>query len=103
MPSISRRGTAYLLRYYRLDGVQVSRSYATRAGAQRASREIGEAHDRGVEWIPPELRAGADLGAAARDWLDARAVALAPRTLIRYAESIDLLIRLLAERHGAGP
>lgn len=99
MPSLTRRGESWLLRYYPLGSErQVSRSYATEEVAREHIREIERAHDRGEHWIPPELRPDPRLGAVAEAYLKDKARTLEAKTLIRYSEALDLFLRFLEER-----
>lgn len=98
MPSITRRGDNFLLRYYELDGRQRSRSYTSRAAVLADIAEIETAHDRRSEWIPPEDRPVPDygeIGEVIRAYLTAQVLTFADSTMIRYGEALELLLRFL--------
>lgn len=92
----------FQVRWYSTQGKETTRTCATHGTAQKIRRDVEDAIALGIDWEPQGPRALYALSDAGDRYLKHCATVreLAPRTVLRYAESLDLLSRYLEEQDG---
>ena len=103
MASIERRNGQHSVRWRTLGGQERRRQCPTSRSAQTLKREIEEAHATGREWQPQSARGIVDFEEVAEAFIRHRETRLRKRTLLRYAEDLDLFVRFLRTAQPRGP
>lgn len=102
MASVEKRGEGYQVRWWSVAGIQKKRLCPSLRSAKELQREVEACIAVGRDWEPEVVREDANLEAVMRAFIEHRALRLRPRTLHRYAENIDLLLRFLRQRQPRG-
>lgn len=84
MATITKRGDAYLVRWYGLHGDRRARSCPTRRSAEQLGRTVEEEKANGRDWEPP--RPGASVEAVVSAYLKHIARTKRPATLSAYSD-----------------
>lgn len=95
MASIEKRNGSFSVRWRTLGGRPQRRKCPTIRSAKELTRDIEEAHAVGREWQPQVVGPIADIEKIADAFIRHRKQRLRPRTLLRYAENLDLFVRFL--------
>ena len=98
MATITKRGSTYLVRWYRIDGSRDSRTCPTKQAALDLRREVDHERALGRDWSPRVPREVPRLEDAADAYLKDRATTRRPATLVALGYLLDYATRFVAER-----
>ncbi|MFH1462992.1 MAG: site-specific integrase [Pseudomonadota bacterium] len=78
------------------------RACPDRTTARELKRQVEAEAALGRDWTPRRPGDATGLDEVLAQYLTVKAEELAPRTLVRYGQALDLALRFAEERHGAG-
>jgi hypothetical protein len=102
MASIEERGARFRVRWWNAAGRQRTHSCGSRAAADAVRRAVEQARAQGRDWHPQGAGRAPLLREVMVAFIEHRALRLRRRTLVRYAENLDLLLRYLGGPGDAG-
>lgn len=101
MAWISKKGRHVGVGWRDLAGIEHWRACPSRATARELRRQIETEAALGRDWAPRRPGDQARLGEVLSQYLTIKADELAPRTLVRYGQALDLALRFAEQRSGA--
>lgn len=98
----TKRSGKHLIRWRDLAGKLQSTTARTYENAERIKRKIEDTIDGGRDYKPEVTGLETDIETVTEAYIDHRRQRLRPRTLVRYAENLDLFVRFLRTRQAKG-